>query len=192
MKANIDYVCKKVGRKYVLMCRLGKYLTPWSKITIYKSMISPHFDYCASLLFLANDGDLIQLQKLQNKIMRVILCCKRDTSTLWMLETLQWQSIRQRIIFNTLVMIHKVKCGIFPAYLCSKLSLVSEKSNYNLRNKDNFKLPNYTKVFSQNSLFYKGINLYNNIPVLIKNSRTLEMFKKDCGKWVKESFPYES
>lgn len=85
-------------------------------------MVSTHFDYCASLLFLANDGDLIRLQKLQNKIMRLILCCKRDTSILWMLNTLQWQSIKQRIAFSTLVTIYKIKCGILPEYLNSQFS----------------------------------------------------------------------
>lgn len=68
-----------------------------SKITMYKSLIKPHFDYCASILFLANEQ---RLQKLQNKIMRNILGCNKYTPVKDMLAALNFQPIKHRVILT--------------------------------------------------------------------------------------------
>lgn len=64
-KANIDYVCKKVAKKVGVLVRLARNFTIGARISIYKSVIAPHFDYCSSLLYLGDESSFDRLQKLQ-------------------------------------------------------------------------------------------------------------------------------
>jgi hypothetical protein len=183
---NVDYISKKIARKYGLLCRLNKKLTPACKITLYKSLISPHIDYCSSILFSATNEQFGKLQKLQNKIMRLIIGCNRYTRINDMLSTLGWLNVKQRVYFNTLVLIFKMKNHMLPNYLSEKLSYVRDMHDHNTRTRNNFVLPNYTKAVSQNSVFYKGIRLFNQMSDEMKNARTVKEFKRHCTRFVKE------
>lgn len=46
---HCDYVLKKIGKKTSFLNRIGHYLTPYSRQVVYKSIIAPHFEYCATV-----------------------------------------------------------------------------------------------------------------------------------------------
>lgn len=94
-KDNSDFICKKVAKKIGFLSRIQNKLNFSHKVLIYKSIISPHFDFCATILFLSNQSEMDRMQKLQNRAMRTILKCNKYTSVKLMLETLQWLSIKQ-------------------------------------------------------------------------------------------------
>lgn len=58
MKSHIDYVCKKVAKKIGFLARISKNLNFMDKITIYKTIIVPHFEYCATFLLLCNLNEM--------------------------------------------------------------------------------------------------------------------------------------
>jgi hypothetical protein len=69
---HVDVICKKMGRKYGFMCRVNRKLSTESKILLYKSIVSSHIENCSSLLYLINNEQMLRLQKIKNKIMRLI------------------------------------------------------------------------------------------------------------------------
>jgi exonuclease III len=186
--AHIDNVIKKIAKKFGILCRLKNFLTINSKIQLYKSIISPHLDFCSSILFLANETQMSRLQRLQNKVMRLILRCNRFTSSSFMLDALQWLSVKQRIIYLTMVFIFKVVNNLLPRYLCSRIERGSDIHSYGTRNADALRTPNFLTCASQNSLFYKGINVFNSMPRQIKRASTIMEFKRQCISHVKTVF----
>ncbi|KAJ8961535.1 hypothetical protein NQ318_014786 [Aromia moschata] len=79
-----------------------------ANITVYKSIIQPHFDYCSSIVYLMDKNCKDQLQKLQNRAMRIILKCNRHTPihilhTILMLDALQWMPISLRLKYLTML-----------------------------------------------------------------------------------------
>jgi hypothetical protein len=84
---------------------------------IFKSIIQPHIDYCSSIIFMANEGDFHRLQLIQNRALRITLKKPRLTRVTWMLNTLNLQSIKQRVFANTLILIFKVQHRMVPAYM---------------------------------------------------------------------------
>ena len=184
-KSHIDNVIKKVAKKYGIMCRLKNELTVTSKILLYKSLISPHIDFCSSILFLANGTQILRLQRLQNKIMRLILRCNRYTSSSFMLDALQWLSVKQRVYFLTMVFIYKILNGLLPRYLCDRIERGTDVHRYNTRNAGDARTPNFLLNRSQNSLLYKGINFFNSMPRQVKRAATMAEFKKFCISHVK-------
>jgi hypothetical protein len=115
--------------------KLGSKIDKLTKIVLYKSLIAPHFDYCSSVLFSLPDTRIKELQKIQNKFMRNILCVNRYTSIGRMLNALGFQSINQRLAFNNLKLIFKIEHDLAPKYLKKLLKKNKERHNYNLRRK---------------------------------------------------------
>ena len=152
------------------------------------SIIAPHFEYCSSILFLANAEDLNRLQKLQNRAMRIILHCSRYTKITLMLDTLQWLSIKQRIVFNTIIFIFKIIHNLLPNCLLKYIIQNSEIHNYPTRNCEDFKLPFRKRNYTQNSLFYKGLKVYNDLSRDVKNETNIVRFRRNLSSFVKENF----
>lgn len=186
---NIDYICKKVGKKVNVLSRIKNQLNCQQKIMIYKSIIEPHFTFCSTILFIANKTDIKRLQIVQNKCMRNILKLDRFSNEGVMLEMLNFRSVYQTIVYFTLYFIHKVVNRKAPNYLIERINFKSENERKNtLRNRNEIELSKFTKACSQNSLFYKGIALYNNLPLNIKNQPSIEQFKILLNTHVKEKF----
>jgi hypothetical protein len=178
-------MAKKVG----FLGRIQQKLTKTAKITIYNSIISPHLDYCSSILFLANEEYLNRMQIIQNRAMRIILRCHRRTHVKTMLDNLEWQSTKQRIYMNTLVFIFKIKHNMAPDYLASKLLYTREATTHVLRNADDFRLPRYNRTYTQNSLWYAGLNEFNKLPLNVKSSDNLNYFKEQVKEHLKLKYP---
>lgn len=183
---HIDYTIRKAARKFGVLCRINRFLTADAKILIYKSIIAPHFDYCASILFLASDQQMKRMQILQNKVMRLILCCDRLTPRVFMLDCLQWMSVRQRVVFNTLVFVYRVTRGMAPQYLRNTVVYGRDVHRYETRQTGDLRVMNFRKACTQNSLFFKGYKLYNELPETAKQARTLTEFKRLCKIFVAE------
>lgn len=179
------YVSKKIARKVNLMGRIGKDLSQWTKTTIYKTIIHPHFNYCSTVLFLLNATQISGLQKKQNQALRVILKCDRYTNVKYMLDKLQIFSVRQTIICNTLVFIYKMLHRLLPQHLIENCLFVRDIHNHFTRNQNNFYITTVTTSYGQNNLFHNGLKEYNCLPDEIKDSPNLWTFKKRCRDYVK-------
>lgn len=153
--------------------------------TVYRTIIEPHFTYCASIIYLCSITDKERLQKLQNRAMRCILRKSRDTPIKRMLDELKWLSVTQACEYYTLILIFKMKCNLLPRYLSINLDYNYELHNRNLRNKGDLKLPQLTKNCSRNNIFYKGVKLYNETTTEMKNCDNLNTFKKLCFEFTR-------
>ena len=123
--------------------------------------------------------------------MRVILRADYRTPRKEMLESLGWLSVKQLIIYNVLIFIHRMATGKGPKYLESNLLKVGECSKYQTRQSDNYLLKPYNKSSTQNSLFYKGLKIYNDFSnfVKLKSMKLGEAFKLAVGDYVRAEFP---
>lgn len=185
-KSNIDTVAKKVGRKVGVLTRLNNRLNLHQKIMLYKSIVEPHFNYCSSILFLSSKMDINRLQILQNKCLRNILRMKSTTSQSDLLNITELFSVNQIIFKNTMIFIFKIVKQIWPQYLYNNLEFKSNNPRKNtLRCKNELELNKATKACTQNSLFYKGIDQFNKLPLEIKEADNLLSFITKIKKYVK-------
>ena len=133
-KLHIDYVIKKVSKKVYFLSRIRNKISTISAINIFNVMVKPHFEYCSSILFLCSDYALLNLQRIQNRAMRIILKYNRYISIVFMLNMLQWLSVKQRILVNVLSFVFKIKNDLLPSYLKKYIRYVGEAQPYHLRN----------------------------------------------------------
>jgi len=169
---------KKIGKKTSFLNRIGNYISAYTRCTIYKIIIAPHFEYCATLLISMGETQIIQLQKVQNRTMRVILQCDRYIKVEDMLEALQFMSVRQRLRYNICIFIYKILNDVLPTQLKDRLQIVGNECTKETRQADNIELQFRKTKSAQKSLFYEEVKIYNALPAEIKNCNRLDLLKR--------------
>lgn len=109
----------------------------YSRITVYKTIIAPHFEYCPTILYYCNEGEKQSLQRLQNRAMRIILRVNRYSHITDMLDCLKFMSVNQRLVFNNMLFIYKMIHNLLPEYMTKKIRFVSDIHNYGTRAANN-------------------------------------------------------
>lgn len=176
-KEHASYVINKISKNTNFLSRVAPFLTQWSKITIYNTLILPHLTFAASILYSANKNEIERMQKLQNRAMRIILRVPRDTSIKTMLRNLDWLSVQYYLEYQTLTLIHKMKLSLTPTYLTSKIVFNADIHNYNTRTRTDIRVTTKNKKLTEKSLFHKGIIRYNNLDNSLKNCVAINTFK---------------
>lgn len=184
-KPNVDYVCKKVSKKVGVLSRLARYITMGARISIYKSVITPHFDFCATLLYLSDESSFERMQKLQNRAMRAILMCKKLTPIRTMLDALDLLNVKQRVHEATLKFIHKLKHGGLPDYLNEMVTYNRDIHQYPTRSSNNFWITCKKSAKARNSVFHKGLIEFNSLPGDVKDERSVGLFKSKLRRFLK-------
>ena len=183
---QIEKCIAKAAQKVNMLKRMSNKLTFDTKKIIYNTVIQPNFDYCSTLYLNTTKDQIINMQKIQNRGMRIILKCNYLTPKKFMLDALNWLSVAQRIRFNALVMIFKIKHGLVPQYLNDDVKYVHNIHSINLRNSQDFRIPKYKTNITTKSIFYEGMKLFNALPNEIKTINNLITFKKHCRTYVKK------
>jgi hypothetical protein len=111
-----------MNKKLGLLRRIQNKMTTESKLTFYKSLVIPHNDYCASIMFTHDDNAIKELQVIQNRFMRLILKAKFDTRTQAMMDELNLMSTKQRIGWNVIKLFSKMERQKVPPYLTERLT----------------------------------------------------------------------
>lgn len=184
MKSHNEYIGKKIAKKIGFFARISKHLSIEHRIKVYKAIIAPHFEYCPSILSMSNEGEFKELQKLQNRSMRIILRCKKETSVALMLDTLKWMNVKQRIMYRTLIVVFQIKHNLLPSYLSEKLKYVGDTHHHDVRNAMDFRL----QTDARKSLFFMGLKMFNKLPQAIKTESQIKVFKRLLSEHMKECY----
>lgn len=183
--AHVDYISRKVGGKLGLLRRIGKDISPYMRCVVYKSIVAPLFEYCATILVGLSKTNLQHLQILQNQGMRIILRCGRRVRIMDMLEALHFMSIKERIEYNVCLLVHKMVNGMCPNYLLNKIELVQYDSEMNTRQRSNIYIEKCRTSEEQKMLLYEGFKMYNNIPKEIKSEQRMHRFRRMLAQYIK-------
>ena len=133
------------------------------------------------------------LQVLQNRAARTVTKLSWFTPTRILLNKCKWLSIRQLVIYHSMLQVYKVMKSGTPLYLSQKL--ISEHP-YPTRQATGGGLRYLgcntgKQSTTQNSFFGRAPKLYNQIPAEIRSATSLPTFKKKLKLWVKENVPID-
>lgn len=185
---NALYVMYKMSQKTYFLNRIGKHLSMQTKLLLYKSLISPHIDYCSTLLFNLPAFRVQELQCIQNRCMRNILSCNRYTPIYLMLQILNLMSVKNRVMYNTMIFLYKTKNRLLPGYLFNKLVFASDIHTYNTRGANNFNVNISRTSQMQQAVFAGGLVRFNALPADVKNAVSIKTFKRLLFRYIFEHF----
>lgn len=185
-KAHFEYISNKIRQKLFMFSRISLHLSMYARLTVYRTIIQPHFEYCSSLLYLMDLNCINGLQKLQNRGMRLVLRVNRYTPVRDMLSTLDWQNVANRLYYLTMVFLFKLSKGLLPSYFDQFITLNSEVHNYITRHRNDYYLERTNTKSGMKSLFFKGLQSFNRLPVDLRSCNTVRQFKRDLYGFIRE------
>ena len=132
-EAHISEVIGKVAKVLAALRRLRLICPQSTLVTIYKSLILPHLDYCNAVWGCIGNGLSQKLEKLQNRAARIITGSSWDASSAPILHALKWDSIADRRDKQLKSFMFKTVNNLVPEYLSNKFASINTIHRHNLR-----------------------------------------------------------
>jgi hypothetical protein len=101
-----------------------------------------------------------------------------------MLNTLQWMSVEQRLYYMTMIFMFKMVHNMLPVYFKCLIKFNYQVHRYSTRDKPDL---NITKVMlsrTMNSIFYKGMKEYYELPMNLKMLGNVGEFKRQLSRYM--------
>ena len=117
-EAHIPEVVSKVAKILAALRRLRRICPQSTLVTIYKSLILPHLDYCSGVCGCIGNGLRQKLEKLQNKAARIITGSGWDVRSAQILRALKWESLADRRSKQLKSLLFKTADSLVPKYTC--------------------------------------------------------------------------
>ena len=173
-KTHINETIKKVNKTLGPIYPIAKHLPRHILLQIHTTYIQPYFDYCDTVYDgLITKTDALRLERLQNRIARLITGTPLRTSTEKLREELGWATLENRRKIHKLTLFHYLLTHRtqIPSYINSILpDSRASQTGRNLRNSQTLTTaPNRIALFS-NSFIPSATRLWNELPLLVRQS----------------------
>ena len=159
-----------------------KYVVPTAiRKTITEGIFNSVLLYCLPLFGGMDNGDLKDLQVLQNKAAQIATLSPPRAERLVLFNRLGWLTVNQLIFYHSVISIFKIRSSNEPEYLAEIFS----KDSRNER----IVIPNIDLRLTQNSFTLRGANSWNLLPLNLRKQSKIGSFKKLARKWICENVP---
>lgn len=178
MDVYINNICRSASFALYKIGRIRNLLDEKSTEILVHAFITCHLDMCNGLLYGLPDWHISKLQRIQNSAARLVTRTRPSDHITPVLRDLHWLPVKFRIMYKILLLTYKCLNGLAPDYLTD---LIQEyKPARNLRSSSKrFLVPPSVRTISygHRSFSHASPELWNKLPIHIKNSQTLTQFK---------------
>ena len=180
---HIQRISGKASKCVGLMRRTCRELPRECMENLYTTMVRPIMEYGGVLFDGCPKNQSTLLDKVQREAALVCTGAYKHTKNTNLMHEVGWTSLGTRRSMQKACVMYKIQNNLAPAYLIDKCpQLVSETSNYNLRNAENVSLPLGKKTCYFNSFYPSAIRIWNDLDRGIRNSPSLDSFKYNLKK----------
>ena len=174
-------ICAKASRKISVLARMSKCLTFKKKRVIFKAFVESQFQYCPLVWMFHNRHTNNKVNRLHERALRIVY---NDYES-----SFEQLLIKDKSLCIHYQNIHRLMIEIYKIFNEEGVNVFSElfiKSNHNinLRSGQDLIVPSVQSVLKgKNSLRYFGSVLWNSLPIDIRISETISVFKSKIKKW---------
>ena len=174
---QIDNISKKITSGFGVLKRVRPFIKTHSATKIYQALIERHFRYCCSVWDGLSQTLNDKLQKLQNRVARVMIKSRYDASAGPLLDMLGWHWVSiSRTKQKEVVMLKTLNDEMHP-YMEDMFSV--RNFYYNIRRSENIlHIPKPRTDYLKRSLRYSGAVLWSGLYSELRKPLTLTRFKK--------------
>ena len=180
LSQHVTNLSKSVNWQIRNIHRIRQFIDQDTCANIVRSLIVNRLDNYNLMFNGLSKTDLSRLQKLQNKAARLIYQQPKRCHITPLLTDLHWLRIEDRIKYKLLLSVYKCLNGLCPQYLCDCLKVHGPRPDSVItRSCHGFDLiiPRTTKSAGDKAFSVAGPTLWNNIPIKIRKSPTVDSFK---------------
>ena len=126
------------------------------------------------------------LQILQNRAARTVTGKSWWTPVRRLLQDCKWLSVRQLIFYQTALQTHKILVNRNPLYFKQRMNT---NHPYRTRQAAGGSIWRGEEELTGTGFTSRGAQVYNKLPVYIRNCRNLQTFKHKLKQWVSSNIP---
>ena len=150
---------------------------------IYLSYVRPILEYSCLVWNGCTDQNANSLEKLQNEAARIVTGLTRSVSLENLYRECGWESLKHRRTMQQYYFMYKVNNNSVPSYINDLFPPnVRERTNYNLRNREDLSVPYSRTEIMKKSCIPSSISLWNQLDWNLKNAPSLTAFKQTIKK----------
>ena len=177
--SNTDIITKKVNRGLHVLKRLRDLVDMGTLVTVYKTLIQPHFDYCSQVWGCLGITLQSHLQRLQNRAVSIITKRGYEFRLADILKELDLPTLSIRRYNQLCITMYQVINNMVPDYLADLFTKTSALHNHETRQAEfNLTLPKPNTNFRKKSFSYRGAVTWNDLLPNMKNMGSLSTFKR--------------
>ena len=178
-------------KSYQMMAKLSalKRVSQYTRFKTRKAVALSTLFFCENYLKNA-------LQIVQKKAARAVTKSGKRTPIRTLLKECGWLSVAQLGVFHSLVLVYKILERKSPQYLYDQLSGTQEETHYNTRFTKKQSASQAIKLgpdavasgdLARSSFKYRASSQWNDLPLNIRQAKTLKHFKVKLRKWILEN-----
>ena len=159
-----------------------KFVLPFdTRKVVSEGMFNSVLVYCLPLFGGCDIQEVKDLQVLQNKAARIVAHSPLREPRQTMYDKLGWFSVRQLIMYHTLLTVYRIRKSQEPEYLAEVLC----RDNYYGK----IILPKTNLSLYRKSFVYRGASNWNCIPQRLRELEKTSTFKTELKNWIKREIP---
>ena len=144
----------------------------------YNSLILPPFDHCDQIWSNASKELLERLQRLQNRVQRIIRKSGLEIRSRDILNRSHWDDLFNRRIKHEIITVFKVINHLYPQHISDQVMVLNHSNKYQLRGCDaKVVLAQPKTYYFKRSFRFRASMNWNNLPNKVSKIRSLTHFK---------------
>ena len=149
-----------------------------------QTFLTSRLDNMNALLCKLPNFQIQKLQRIQNHAARIIKKCKKTDHITPLLFDLHWLPIKFRIEYKILLLVFKCLHGEGPEYLASLLEDYNQPMGLRSVSQHRLKEVRSKKKYGERAFSVIGPKLWNDLPVELKTSESVNIFKKSLKTYL--------
>ena len=169
---QIDHLSSTIAKRCGIIHRVKFCLPNYVLRMLGEALIMPHFDYCCAVWSNCSKDLLSRMQKLQNRLARILLSADFRTPISDMMDSLHWLKLNDRWSNQLLLIVFKCLKDYAPSYLSSKFVFTHSYHSYQTRHQTSNTLvvPHSNSNAGERTFHIRAALLWNNLPQNIRLS----------------------
>ena len=190
---QIFEVCKKLNYKIFQLKQLQRLgANQELLLNVYKTFIQCIFDYGISLWGMTTQANILKVQRKQNKLAKIIMNVPwRTPNGISLVKQLGLLSIAERRDYFLSKFTFESVHGLAPDYLSTRIIMRLDIHPYRTRsaNSSDVYPPRVKREIFKRSLEYAGAIAFNSLPSRLKNSTSIDDFKRNYRRLFSSQTP---
>ena len=159
-----------------------------SRLLLYNSLVASHLNYGDTVWAGLNTSNKNKLQRTQNSAVKSILGMKKLESSTYALKKANLLPLNDKRKVHEAVYIHKGLHGKLPTPVCAQYEQLRPSPNLRSAEQQILTIPNHKTERYKHSTLYRTTNIWNSIPLHIKNIDNSSTFKKNYQNYLLQTF----
>lgn len=176
-----EHICTTVAscmNKLIQINRIKHLFDKETLSLIINSFAFSRLFYCSSVWSNTSAINIHKLQLVQNFAARIILGLRKYDYISAGLRSLRWLNVKQRLMVNDAVMMHKCLQGLSTSYFSDKFSTRATVHNRQTRYRNSLNIPHCRITAGQRAFYYRGVKIWNNLRKDLKEITNTKAFKR--------------